>query len=72
MAKEWIENNYMEALLRAALVIGDKHPERPVREVTVAGYKMDGKDRVLYPRCKTVVHDEAASSGEDLLILYRM
>ena len=72
MSKEWIESNYMEALLRAALVLGDKHCEKPVREVTVAGYKMEGENRTLYPRCKTIAQDVDTSSGEDHLILYRM
>lgn len=72
MSKEWIESNYIEALLRAALVIGDKNQEKPVREVIVAGYKMDGENGTIQHRCKMTVQDEDASSGEDHLILYRM
>lgn len=72
MVKERIEGTYIEALLRAALLLGDKHSAISVREVTVVGYKLDGEERTLYPRCKMAVQDENASTGEDYLILYPM
>lgn len=72
MAKELFERNYMEALLRATLVLGDKHRKTPVREAAVAGYKMDGDTRILHPRCTMTIQDENAADGEDYLILYQM
>ena len=80
MTKELRENNYMEALLRAALLLGDLHRTAPVREITISGFVIRNHIRKLYPRCRisvqpaldpysptTIVQD---SSGEDYLILY--
>lgn len=82
MIKELTENTYLEALLRAALVLGDLERKVPVRELTIAGYRMDGETRRLYPRCKMISQDiseedskmkpVSAFSGEDYLILYRI
>lgn len=43
-------NNYMEALLRAALLLGDL----PVQEITISGFLIRSHVRKLYPRCKMV------------------
>ena len=78
MAKELMEDNYMHALLRATLLLGDLHRRIPVREITIAGFLVQNHVRRLYPRCKMVAQaeEEAASpissdtAGEDYLILY--
>ena len=78
MATELMEDNYMQALLRAALLLGDLHRQIPVREITIAGFLIRDHARKLYPRCKMVAQaeEETASSissdtaGEDYLILY--
>ena len=78
MAKELMEDNYMHALLRATLLLGDLHRQIPVREITIAGFLIQNHARRLYPRCKMVAQaaEEAASpissetAGEDYLILY--
>ena len=77
MAKELMEDNYMHALLRAALLLGDLHGRIPVREITIAGFLIQNHARRLYPRCKMVAQaaEETASpissdAGEDYLILY--
>ena len=80
MTKELRENNYMEASLRAALLLGDLHRTVPVREITISGFVIRNHIRKLYPRCgiavqpaldpyspTTIVQD---FSGEDYLILY--
>lgn len=77
MAKELVEDNYMHALLRAALLFGDLHRRIPVREITIAGFLIQNHARRLYPRCKMVAQAAEAASpissdtaGEDYLILY--
>ena len=78
MAKEIMEDNYMHALLRATLLLGDLHRQIPVREITIAGFLIQNHARRLYPRCKMVAQaaEEAASPissetvGEEYLILY--
>ena len=54
MTKELMENNYMEALLRAALLLGDLHRAVPVHEITISGFLIRNHVRKLYPRCKIV------------------
>lgn len=80
MTKELTENNYMEALLRAAILLGDLHRTVPVREITISGFMIRDNVRKLYPRCKIVAQIELNSfpvstvipspSAEDYLILY--
>ena len=78
MAKELMEDNYMHALLRATLLLGDLHRQIPVREIMIAEFLIQNHARRLYPRCKMVAQaaEEAASPissetvGEDYLILY--
>ena len=78
--KELMEGNYMEALLRAAILLGDLHRMVPIREITISGFLIRNHVRKLYPRCKTVAQNEQFSSpvstvipslpAEDYLILY--
>ena len=78
--KELMEGNYMEALLRAALLLGDLHRTVPVREITISGFLIRNHVRKLYPRCRIVAQSSqfshpcdtllSGSPGEDYLILY--
>ena len=54
MAKELMEDNYMHALLRATLLLGDLHRQIPLREITIAGFLIQNHARRLYPGCKMV------------------
>ena len=55
---ELVEKNYMEALLRAALLLGDTHRNVPIRGITIAGFHECNHVRKLYPRCR--IHVQAA------------
>ena len=78
--KELMEGNYMEALLRAAILLGDLHRTVPVREITISGFLIQNNVRKLYPRCKIVAQNEQnaypvstvipSPPAEDYLILY--
>lgn len=80
MAKEIMEDNYMLALLRAALLLGDLHRSIPVREITISGFLFHDSIRKLYPRCKILARTDShpystgavifSPRGEDYLILY--
>ena len=80
MTRELTENNYMEALLRAALLLGDLHRTVPVHEITISGFAVRDHARKMYPRCRIVARPvlnpcssatfAQDSSGEDYLILY--
>lgn len=80
MTKELMENNYMEALLRAAILLGDLHHTVPVHEITISGFVIRNHVRKLYPRCKIIARVEHPyyptetvlpdPPGEDYLILY--
>ena len=80
MTKELMENNYMEALLRTALLLGDLHRAVPVHEITISGFLIRNHVRKLYPRCKIVAQMEQQAypietvlpepPGENYLIIY--
>lgn len=70
MANEINEKNYMEALLRAALIMGDLHLQKPIREITIAGCKMQKDVRQINPRCTMLAQGANASDGEDFMILF--
>lgn len=70
MAKEINEKNYMEALLRAALIMGDLHPQKPIREITIAGCKVGADAKQINPRCKMFAQGADAADGEDFIILF--
>ena len=80
MTIEFVESNYMEALLRAALLLGDLHRTSPVHEITISAFRIRNSGRCLYPRCRIIVQGNPASypaatviptpCGEDYLILY--
>lgn len=78
--EELTEGNYMEALLRAAILLGDLHRTVPVREITISGFLIRNNVRKLYPRCRIVAQTEqhaypvstiiSSLPVEDYLILY--
>ena len=80
MTKELMEGNYMEALLRASILLGDPHRTVPVHEITISGFIIRDNIRKLYPRCKIVTQTEqntylvstviSSPPVEDYLILY--
>ena len=80
ITKEIQSGNYMEALLRASLLLGDLHRTVPVYEITIAAFDSSGHSRHLYPKCRIISHDPLASRqmplgvcaplGEKYLILY--
>ena len=80
ITKEIQSSNYLEALLRASLLLGDLHRAVPVHEITIAAFDSSGHSRHLYPKCRIISHDPLASQqmspgvyvpmGEKYLILY--
>ena len=78
--KELTEGNYMEALLRAAILLGDFRRPVPVHEITISGFLIQNHVRKLYPRCRLVarIGQQSCSpaaplqdtTGENYLILY--
>ena len=80
ITKELQSDNYMEALLRASLLLGDLHRTIPVYEITIAAFDSSEQSRRLYPRCEIVSHvllashrmplEVDTSKGEKYLILY--
>ena len=72
MPGEVIASNYMEALLRAALILGERGREPRVDEIRISSFCMHGARRQLQPMCKISVEADAGSneSTAQLLILY--
>ena len=72
MPGEVIASNYMEALLRAALILGERGKEPRVEEIRVSSFYMHGARRQLRPVCKINMEADVAPSttAEQLLILY--
>ncbi len=78
--KEIMEGSYMEALLRAALLLDELRRTTPVHEITISGFRICNHVRKLYPQCRIVAMDSRSSDpadatvppspGEDYLILY--
>lgn len=78
--KELMTGNYMEALLRAAILLGDLHRTVPVHEISISGFLIRDNVRKLYPRCKIVAQNEQCTYpvstvipsplAENYLILY--
>lgn len=58
MTKEIMEDNYMMALLRAALLLGDLHRTIPVHEITISGFRLHNSIRKLYPRCRILARTD--------------
>ena len=80
ITKELTENNYMEALLRASLLLADSQRIVPVHEILISGFQIHDQVRRLYPHCRIIVQSDTnvypattvipPPPGEDYLILY--
>ena len=72
MPGEVIASNYMEALLRAALILGERGREPRVEEIRISSFCMRGTHRQLRQKCKISVEAGVGpdASAEWLLILY--
>ena len=72
MPGEVIASNYMEALLRAALILGERGQEPRVEEIRISSFCMRGKHRQLRQKCKISVDANGMpdASAAQLLILY--
>lgn len=78
--KEIMEGSYMQALLRAALLLGELRRAAPVHEITISGFRICNRVRKLYPQCRIIATDSRSSHppavvvppslGENYLILY--
>lgn len=77
---EILVGDYMEALLRSALLLTDLRRASPIREIVIASYRMGEGERILRTRCRIIpaavdfTHssqaDDAESVPEEYLILY--
>ena len=69
MPGELIASNYMEALLRAALILGERGRAPRVEEIRISSFSMRGAHRQLRQKCKISVETGGAPAAQ-LLILY--
>lgn len=51
-AREMLASNFMEALLRAALILGDKRQTPPVREICILSMDTNAPNHRLCARCR--------------------
>ena len=72
MPGEVIASNYREALLRAALILGERGREPRVGEIRISSFCMRGARRQLRPVCKINVEADVGpnAAAAPLLILY--
>ena len=72
MSGEVIASNYMEALLRAALILGERKRTPRVNEIRISAFCMRGAKRELLPKCKISLEADAGpdTPAAQLLILY--
>ena len=72
MPGEVIASNYLEALLRAALILGERGREPCVKEIRISAFCMRGANRQLRPKCKISLEADAETTAPaaQLLILY--
>lgn len=52
MSREMKASNFMEALLQAALIMGDRRREQPVNEIRILACETRGTSRQLRPQCR--------------------
>ena len=71
MSREMAVSNFMEALLRAALILGDRSKEPPVKEIRILSFDAHGPGRQLHTRCRIIMEPLSQTShGERLQIVY--
>ena len=64
--KEIFVENYMQALLKAALLLGDPERTEAIRRIAVCGYRPDDSARRPLPRC--LIFRELAAPFSDSLL----
>ena len=79
-AQEIIVENYMQALLKAALLLGDLHPSEPIRRIVISGFCHSDHLRILHSTCTIICEpktvppkiesDCLSDSSSEYLILY--
>ena len=62
--KEIIVENYMQALLKAALLLGDPERTEAIRRIAVCAYRPDDSARRPLPRCTSRACDPADGNVE--------
>ena len=71
MSREMTASNFMEALLRAALILGDRRRESPVNEIRILSMETQGPRRQLHARCRITMEPVAsAPPSERIQIVY--
>ena len=79
-AHEIIVENYMQALLKAALLLGNLHPPEPIHRVVISGFCHSDHLRILHSKCTIICEpktvppkiesDCLSDSSSEYLILY--
>ena len=79
-AQEIIVENYMQALLKAALLLGDLHHSEPIHRVVISEFCHSDHLRILRSRCTIICEpkivppkiesDCLSGSSSEYLILY--
>ena len=79
-AQEIIVENYMQALLKAALLLGDLHHSEPIHRVVISGFCYSDRLRILHSRCTIICEPKTVppkienncipASSSEYLILY--
>lgn len=78
--KEILVENYMQALLKASLLLGNPHKHEPIHKVAISGFQYGSYARTLHSQCIIICEPNvtlpeltsASSSATevDYLILY--
>ena len=79
-AHEIIVENYMQALLKAALLLGDLHHSEPIHRVVISEFCHSDHLRILHSKCTIICEpktvppkiesDCLSDSSSEYLILY--
>ena len=78
--QEIFVENYMQALLKAALLLGDLHHSEPIHRVVISGFCHSDPLRILHSRCTIICETQTVppkiesdcipASSSEYLILY--
>ena len=61
-AHEIIVENYMQTLIKAALLLGDLHPSEPIYKVVISEFCHNDHLRILHSRCAIICEPKTVSS----------
>lgn len=71
MFREVSASNFMEALLRAALILGDRRREQPINEIRILSCEMRGSTRQLHAQCRITMEPVShVPPNERIQIIY--